>query len=130
MSRSPIQIYALCVCFSALLCFVIALGVGLYDVVQITVPAFTLQELPYYHSNEQFLQYFPDKKGLPSDEVTRLCRETYREGLAFERRGAQQSAVFVLIILAIDVVVYFVHWRIARRAEHRSEVHQGDKEPT
>ncbi len=87
MSRSPIQIYALCVCFSALLCFVIALGVGLYDIVQITAPAFTLQELPYYHSNESYVQYFPDKRGLPTDEVTRLRLETYQEALASERRG-------------------------------------------
>ena len=129
MSRSPIQIYALCVCFAALLCFVIALGVGLYDIVQMTVPAFTLEEFAYYHSNEQYLQYYPDRKGLPDDEVTRHRLETYQQALASELRSAQQSAVFVTIILAIDAVVFLVHWRISRSAERRSEMRQGEKAP-
>jgi hypothetical protein len=129
MSRSPIQIYALCVCFAALLCFVIALGIGLYDVVQITAPTFTLSEFSYYRSNEQYLQFFPDKKGLPADEVTHLRLETNREALASERRSAEQSAVFVAIILAIDAAVYLVHWRIARTIERDRETLHGEKAP-
>jgi hypothetical protein len=108
---------------------VIALGVGLYDIVQMTAPAFTLQEFAYYHSNEQYLQYFPDKKGLPDDEVTRHRLETYQQALASERRSAQQSATFVLIILVIDAVVYLVHWRIARRAERQGEIPRDVKAP-
>lgn len=117
MGRSLIQVYALCVCFVSLICFVVTLGIGLYDVVQITAPAFTVARLPYYQSNGQFLQYFPDRKDVSPGELDRLRDEIYRSDLAQERSGAMQSGVFVLIILLIDVTVYAVHWGIARKAE-------------
>jgi hypothetical protein len=117
MGRSLIQIYALCVCFATMMCLIVALGVGLYDLVQVAAPEFTMQSLPYYHSNEQFLQYFPDKKDLPPGEVERARREMYRDAIVQERRGAMQSGVFAAIILVIDIVVFAVHWGIARKAE-------------
>ena len=116
--RTPaIQVYALAVCFCTLVCFVIALGVGLYDVVQITAPQFTLQQWysHVYGSNEQFVATYPDKKGLPADEIKRLREQASGDALTGERRAAEQSEVFVLIILAIDSAVFAVHWRIAQR---------------
>ena len=52
-----------------LMCFDGPLTCGLYDVIQIMAPTFTLTRLPYHQSNEQFLQYFPDKKSVPAGEL-------------------------------------------------------------
>lgn len=56
MKRSSIEIYGLAVCFVTLLCFVIALGVGIYDLLQIAFPEFTLSAYEYerHRSNELF----------------------------------------------------------------------------
>ena len=117
MARSLIQAYALAVCFAALMCLVVALGIGVYDLVQIAAPGFTLPQYELWESNEQFLTYHPDKKELPPQEIAQL-RAAYRESaLAGERRLATQSLVFVAIIILIDVAAYAVHWRMARRRE-------------
>jgi hypothetical protein len=119
MVRSLIQLYALTVCFFTLMCFVVAVGFGLYDIVRIAAPDFTLQQYLTYESNEQFLVYFPDKKGLPNEEITRLRDVARQHALVAERKGAAQSLVFAAIIIVIDIVVYVVHWAIAKRADQR-----------
>lgn len=88
MRRSAIQIYALCVCFATLMCLVIALGVGLYDAVQIAFPSFTLSGWQAYESNSQYVLYWPDKKDLPDEQVTVIRESVYRDAVAGERHGA------------------------------------------
>jgi hypothetical protein len=115
MPRSLIQFYALTVCLATLMCLVVALGLGLYDLVRIAAPGFTLQEHMVWLSDENYLTYYPDKKSLPAKELA-AHREQYRQNaITSERHSAQQRAVFIGIILAIDVVVYALHWRIANR---------------
>lgn len=115
MRRSAIQIYALAVCFTTLMCFVIALGCAIYDVVRFAAPAFTLSGWQMYESNEQFVQYWPDKKELPEAELSRVRQSAYNDAIAGERHAAAQSGVFIAIILVIDAAAYLVHWRIAQR---------------
>jgi hypothetical protein len=119
MGRSTIQIYALCVCFFSLMCFVVALGVGLYDGVQMTAPQFFLTQHHdnMYRSNENYLIYRPDLKSMPGPELDRLRVKEFGEAVASQRKAAVQSLVLVTIILLIDSVVFAVHWRIAKRAE-------------
>jgi len=128
MRNSAIQFYALAVCFSALMCLVVALGVGIYDIIQISAPEFTMQQWQsdYYKSNERFLASNPDKKELPQAEVSELREGGYRDALAAERHSAKQSAVFITIILAIDVVVFAVHWRLATRNQSQLPGHSPD----
>ena len=56
MKKSSIEIYGLAVCFVTLLCFIIALGVGLYDLLQLAYPEFTLNAYEYerHRSNDSF----------------------------------------------------------------------------
>ena len=115
MRRSAIQIYALVVCFATLMCLVVSLGLGLYDVVRIAAPAFTLSGWQPYESNAEFVLFWPDKKDLPDEELTRVRQAAYQDALAGERHAAEQSAVFIAIILLIDIAVYVAHWRLARR---------------
>lgn len=115
MGKSLLQVYALTVCFATLMCLVVALGIGIYDVVQVASPGFTVQEHMLWQSDEHFLLYHPDKKGLPPDELKSLREQHRQAAMETERRGALQSLVFMGIIIAIDVAVYAVHWTMACR---------------
>ena len=117
MLRSAIQIYALAVCFCTLMCLAVAMGIGIYDVVQISVPQFTVPWIDPYLSNDQFVARFPDRKDLPAHEIDRLRENGLNQAIGAERRAAGQSAAFVLIIIAIDAVIFAFHWRLARRSE-------------
>ena len=65
MKKSILEIYALAVCFVALACFVIALGIGVYDLIQIANPVFTINAYEYdrHQSNEAFRR-FPGLYGM------------------------------------------------------------------
>jgi ABC-type uncharacterized transport system YnjBCD permease subunit len=41
LKTTILEIYALAVCFVTVVCFAIALGIGMYDVVQISIPQIT-----------------------------------------------------------------------------------------
>ena len=98
LARTPIQIYALTVCFTALLCFVVALGILAYDMVQFTAPEFTYNPPTY--------PYDP----LPDPGTTE-----YEESVQYEKRAAARSLVQTSIILLIDIGVFAFHWRVANR---------------
>jgi len=125
MKKSILEIYALAVCFATVVCFVIALGVALFDVIQIANPEFTLnsQEYNRHQSNDAFWnncgQYDSgkkDKKRPTGEELTKRRLESYRQVLQSERRDAFQGITKALIIIIIDIVFFLAHWRIARRA--------------
>lgn len=126
MKKSLLELYALAVCFAAILCFVIAFGVGVYSVIEITNPEFTMNSYEYkrYQSNDAYwLSRVEDyrNKGKemqrPSeDELTKQRQEGYRLAVIAEKRGGFQVLTKTIIILLIDAVVFLVHWRVARRA--------------
>ncbi len=97
MKKSSVEIYGLAVCFVTLLCIIIALGVGIYDLLQITYPEFTLSAYEYerHQSNDSFrnsprsVSYVqwsaPPSRGKgPGDEKT--YKFTHR-GASTEPRG-------------------------------------------
>lgn len=125
MKKSILEIYALAVCFATIGCFVIALGIAVFDVIQIAKPEFTLSSYEYnrHQSNDAFWnnckQCDNDKKDKqkPSDEeLTKRRSESYRQAIQAERRDAFQGITKALIIIVIDIVFFMVHWRIARRS--------------
>ena len=130
MKKSFVEIYGLAVCFVTLLCFVIALGVGIYDLLQVAFPEFTLNAYEYerHQSNDSFRNAPPVFRSVPriaeavpipeatEDEITRQREDSYRSVLRFERRRAGQSLVMVGIVMLIDVLVFLPHWILARRA--------------
>ena len=123
MKKSFVEIYGLAVCFVTLLCFVIALGVGIYDLLQVAFPEFTLNAYEYerHQSNDSFRNAPPVFRSVPriaeavpipeatEDEITRQREDSYRSVLRFERRRAGQSLVMVGIVMLIDVLVFLPH---------------------
>jgi hypothetical protein len=125
MKRSLLEIYALGVCFVTLICFAIALGVGLYDVVEIVNPEFTLSDWEFekHQTNEKFLASWSKEKPIPpEDQVTALRKQSYAVAVEAERRSALQSLVMVAIIILIDIVIFLLHWRLGGRARQASGV--------
>ena len=119
MKKTLLEIYALAVCFVAIICAAIMLGIGAYDVVEMSKPEMTLRSWDYqrYQTNEGFTRDWPAGKEIPDDaKVTALRQEGYRVAVKAEQRDAVQSMVRVFIILLIDGLIFFAHWRLARRA--------------
>ncbi len=49
MKKSILEIYALAVCFAAIVCSAIALGFAIYNVIEIMNPEFTMSAHEYEH---------------------------------------------------------------------------------
>jgi len=119
MKRTLVEVYALAVCFVTLVCFVIAMGIGIYDLITIANPEFTMSSYAYerHQSNEAFSRDWPKEKPLPAgEELTKLREESYKAALRSEKRDGVQSLTRVMIIVSIDIVVFAIHWLIGRKA--------------
>jgi hypothetical protein len=126
MKKSLLEIYALAVCFATIVCFVISLGVAIYSIVKIINPEFTMNSYEYkrYQSNDAYWlscvdDYRNKEKEMqrPSeDELTKQRTEGYRLAAISEKRDGYQGLTKTAIIILINIVVFFIHWRIARRA--------------
>lgn len=125
MKKSVLEIYALAVCFVALTCFAISLGIGIKQALRLVQPELTLSAEAYlrHQSNEAFdadsiYRWDPDKgeRRTPQAQLTIERQQSYQRVLAAEQRGGLTNLVNVLIILLVDVLVFWPHWRLARRA--------------
>ena len=113
------EIYALAVCFVTIICAAVALGIGAYDILEISSPEMTLRAYKYekYQTNEAFTrQWKKDRAKKSEEEITVLRKKSYEVALKAEKRDAVQSSIRVLIILFIDMAIFYIHWRIAKRA--------------
>ncbi|TAL25358.1 MAG: hypothetical protein EPN94_05405 [Nitrospirae bacterium] len=124
MKKSILEIYALAVCFATIVCFVIALGISIYDIVRIAKPEFTMSSYEYnrHQSNDAYWKSGDScsddkKRQRPADEeLTKQRLASYQQSIKSELRDAFQSLTQTVIILSIAVIVFLVHWRVARRA--------------
>ncbi len=127
MKKSLLEIYALAVCFATIVCFVISLGIGIYDLVEITNPEFTLSSHKYnrHQTNDAFWKncYSSDKERTrpPEDELTKKRENSFQRALKAEKRDAFQSLTQIVIILIVNALVFLIHWKIARRARETVE---------
>lgn len=128
MKKSILEIYALAVCFVTVVCFVIAFGIATYAAIGIANPEFTLDSWTYgqHQTNDAFwngcagARYCgPDdkKRARPSEaELSTQREDSYVRAIANERRNSSQTVVRSIIVILIDLVVFGLHWRIARSA--------------
>jgi len=126
MKKTILEIYALAVCFFAVACFVITLGLAMWDIVELSAPEFTVSNHNFecYQSDEAYRdcnaskhkytreespEIFPAGKELTNSRV-----KSYEKIIKSERRQALQGLVQKLIILLINALVFFGHWRLAK----------------
>ena len=124
MKKTLLEIYALAVCFVTLICFAIILGKGIYDVISITNPQFTLSSWEYskFLSNEGYCS--PGVvtcstnvcSGKNDAQITKMRETAYADALENEKHGGMQGLVFAMIIAFINLMIFIPHWLIARKA--------------
>ena len=125
MKKTILEIYALAVCFFTVACFVITLGMAIWDTIELSAPEFTISNHNFecHYSDEAYNDCYSSKhqftrddspKTFPSgQELTEKRQKAYEQILKSEQRQALQGLVQKLIILLIDALVFFAHWRLA-----------------
>lgn len=131
MKKTILEIYALAVCFFAVLCFVISLGLAFWNVIELSVPEFTVNNHEYncHQTNEAYKQCYSSlyqyqreehPETFPSDiKLTKQRVADYESILKLERRRALQGLVQKLIIILIDIFIFIIHWRLAKHAREK-----------
>lgn len=128
MKKSILEIYALAVCFVTVVCFVVALGIATYSILEIAKPEFTINSWEYVRhqtndaywngcSGGRYCGPEEKKKERPSEpELTKQREESFARDLSNEQRDGSQTLVKCLIVLLIDAAVFSLHWLVSRRA--------------
>ena len=124
--RSKLEVYALAVCFAAVVCLVISAGIGGYALIRIIQPGLTLEKWDYekYQSNDAFWKArqhrtSEEQKGeqRPAEQdLTKSRLESFSRALTIERRRGVQTLMQCTIFFLAGAILLYVHWRIARRA--------------
>lgn len=123
--KSKLEIYALSVCFAAIVCLVISIGIAGYSIVEITNPDITISAYDYdkYQSNDRYWDsksYGRDSKNVeqrpPEEELTKKREKDLIIALKGERREGFQSLIGALMFILAGGVTLIIHWQIAKRA--------------
>jgi hypothetical protein len=122
MKKTLLEVYALAVCFVTITCFAISLGVGIYDVIELNAPEFTMKSCDYekHQTNENFSRNWDEEKRqkFSEERITKLREDSYQVAIEKEKRDAIQSLLQILIIISIDTIIFLIHWLIARKSRN------------
>lgn len=129
MKRNLMEIYALAVCFFTLACFVVVLGIAIWEGISVVSPEFTIDGYIWerHVSDESFKEHLiaandcddeADKTYAPPEgaALTLARNQSFSQTLRAERREGVQGLAQNAIVLLIDVVLFAIHWRLAARA--------------
>ena len=120
MKKSLLELYALLVCFAMVASFTISLGIGLYDIAEVAAPELTLGSISFekHSTNEAFTANWSQAKlqNHSPEQIKTLREESYQISIIAKRREAYQSLVATSIVIAISVVVFAIHWKIAKKS--------------
>jgi hypothetical protein len=129
MKKSILEIYAYAVCFFTIACFVITLGMALWNVGELIAPELTMSAHEYnkYQTDDSYLEslkntscYRKEPSPLPQGaELTKKRMEAFALAIQIERRSALQNLVKEVIVLLIVTPVFIIHWRLAAKARKK-----------
>ena len=123
--KSKLEIYALSVCFAAMVCLVISGGIAGYSIFEIVTPELTLRSYEYdnYQTNEAYwknkISCSKDEKEKikPSEEeLTKQRLEAFAIEITGEKREGFQSLIRCFMFLLVAGVTLVIHWKIAQKA--------------
>jgi hypothetical protein len=120
--KSKLEIYALSVCFAAVISLVISTGIAGYAIIKIAAPHLTMSSYDYdrLQTNDAFwvkIASCSKEAGRPGEEeLTKRRLEAFDLELQSERREGLQSLVQCLIFILVSGAVLIVHWQIAQKA--------------
>lgn len=123
--KSKLEIYALSVCFAAVVSLVISTGIAVYAIVSIAAPGITMRSYDYdrLQTNDLYWKKIsscsknePAESRPAEEELTRRRRAAFDRELLSERREGIQDLVQCLIFILVSGGVLIIHWKIARKA--------------
>jgi hypothetical protein len=126
--KSKLEIYALAVCFAAVVSLIISISMGAYSIIQIVDPDLTIRSYNYdrYQTNDRFWEskqaWHKDQNTVtrPSEEeLTKQRLEELSVQVIGEKREGLQNLLHALIITVVGTVTLFLHWRIAKKAREQ-----------
>ncbi len=137
MKKTALEIYALGVCGLLMIPLVVAGGIAAHSVVQLAWPGLMMPAYEYqrYQSDDAFREHLsserrpvsdeespPQVADLPTDsDITVLRTSAYLEALERGQRQGAQSIIRCVAFGAVSLVLFLLHWRIARRERMRAE---------
>ena len=133
MKKTVFEIYSSLVCFVAIICCSVWLGIGLYSMAGIFEPEITLDSWTYqrHQSNQHFQPLLEEPiflgpsstievnkpgqiENLSGNEISIKRLESYQLELQSEVRKNQQELIKSLIAVFICLPLFFLHWRFVR----------------
>jgi hypothetical protein len=123
--KSKLEIYALAVCFTAVVCLIISVGIAGYSIIRIIDPELTMTSYNYgkYQTNDQYWQSKrtcskdEEKEKRPSDtELTNQRVEAFQVEIQNEKRASFQALIQSLIFIVVGATTLLIHWRLAKKA--------------
>jgi len=118
MKKNLLEIYALTVCFASVMFLIVTVAMCLYEAVRITAPSATVSGWTYERSlsDDAFLATRPQGRAAPeASTLPRLRSEALKNALDSERHDGLQSFLQSLMYAIVAGVVFWLHWRLARR---------------
>jgi hypothetical protein len=128
--KSKLEIYALSVCFAAVVCLVISAGISVHSLLKIVAPEITMRTYTYnkHLTNEAYWKDSdiscsdedaakPKQKAKPKEEeITKQRLESFALEVRTERRDGIQSLLESIIFVLISSITLFIHFKIAQKA--------------
>ncbi|SMN12379.1 hypothetical protein SPBRAN_603 [uncultured Candidatus Thioglobus sp.] len=133
MKKTATEIYALLVCFVAMVCLSINTGLVIYDVISLVKPSLTISDYQYinHQNNDNYWQHqsgrsdtihindftLRPKKNKEiierpvENKLTQQRLNSYQSVIEAEKRNAIKDLIFELIIILVSSVLFFIHWR-------------------
>jgi hypothetical protein len=119
MTKKSLQeLYALSVCFAAVLVVLFNGAMSLNHMVRITNPSLTVSGYEYERSlsDDAYLRNWPERKPFPDPAlVTKLRAEAFDTALRAERHNGQRGLIESLTYVVAGLVAFGIHWLLAKR---------------
>jgi len=126
LKKTILEIYALAVCFFAVACFVIVLGMTLWSIAKYSSPEFTMMSYTceIYESDESYKEHLVDTKKHRDENyeppvgeaLTQKRKEAWSQIIRSEKHDSLLEIVQYSITLLVDFLVFVAHWVLAKRS--------------
>jgi len=146
MKKTAIEVYALLICFGAMACLSINIGLVIYNVVSLVKPNLTISDYQYrnHQDNDNYWQHqsghsdiiqindfmLNPKKNSKSiqrpieSELTKQRLDSYQNVLDAEKRNAIKDLIFEFIAILISSVLFFIHWRFVLHRKQSNTIYK------
>lgn len=133
MKKTAIEVYALLVCFGAVVCLSINIGLMIYNIVSLVNPSLTISDYQYknHQNNNNYWQHqsgrsdviqindvalnpIKDKKTLKRPTESKLTQQrldSYQGVIDAAKRNAIKDLILEFITTLVSSILFFIHWQ-------------------